>query len=126
MLFTRYHHYWRDADTVWHHVELPMIAGDRPKLFLNKEDNAYLVYNDSWSQGVFHAKGSLAIAAATADAKWKDWKVVHTEQGPFVNEMLGDVYRWKSEGVLSIMVQQSPNEVYQPTPLRVLDFHFQR
>jgi hypothetical protein len=36
--------------------------------------------------------------------------------------MLGDNYRWDKEGVLSVMVQQSPEKAHQPTPLRILDF----
>jgi len=118
----RYHHYWRDADAVWHDVELPQTAGNRPKLFMDKADNAYLVYNDSWSRGISSLDGNLIIAAATASSRWKDWKIIHTEKGPFAGEMLGDPYRWKSEGVLSIMVQESPNKAHEPTALRILDF----
>ena len=40
----RYHHYWRHGDAVWQHGDLPMVAGNRPKLFMDEEDNAYLVY----------------------------------------------------------------------------------
>lgn len=103
-----------------------MVAGDRPKVFMDKKDNAYLVYNGSWSRGVFHPRGNLTIAAATADSKWKDWKIIHTGKGPFLNEMLGDLYRWRKDGILSIMVQESPKEAHEPTPLRVLDFHVER
>jgi hypothetical protein len=73
---------------------------------------------------VFLLAGDLVIAAATANSKWTDWRVIHVERGPFVNEMLGDPYRWKQEGILSVMVQESPKEVHQPTPLRLLDFSF--
>jgi hypothetical protein len=118
----RYHHYWRDDDAVWHHVELPQAAGNRPKLFMDQEDNAYLVYCDAWSRGIFSLECKLIIAAATADSGWKDWRIIHTENGPFFNEMLGDVYRWKRQGVLSVMVQESPEEVYEPTALRIIDF----
>jgi hypothetical protein len=44
------------------------------------------------------------------------------EKGPFVNEMLGDVHRWEKEGVLSVMVQGSPEKTHEATPLRILDF----
>jgi hypothetical protein len=103
-------------------MELPMVAGSRPKLFMDKQDNAYLIYCDAWRRGIFSRKGALTIAAATADSRWKDWRIVHIEQGPFLNEMLGDVYRWKSQGVLSVMVQQSPDTFHEPTPLRIIDF----
>ena len=33
----RYHHYWRDGGAVWHHTELPMVAGNRPKVFWTKK-----------------------------------------------------------------------------------------
>lgn len=118
----RYHHYWRDDDATWHHVELPQVAGNRPKLFMDQADNAYLVYCDAWSRGIFSLEGKLIIAAATADSRWTDWRIIHTENGPFFNEMLGDTYRWKHQGVLSIMVQQSPKQVQEPTALRIIDF----
>ena len=113
----RYHHYWRDADSAWHHRELPWVPGNRPKVFVDKEDNAFLIYA---------ANGDLVIAAATAASKWTDWAVVHVEKGPFVNEMLGDPYRWRQEGILSVLVQESPENPHDPTPLRILDFGFSR
>ncbi len=109
----RYHHYWRDAGSVWHHRELPWVSGNRPKVFMDTEDNAFLIYA---------AHDDLVIAAATATSKWTDWAIVHVEKGPFVNEMLGDRYRWREEGILSIVVQESPTNPHDSTPLRVLDF----
>lgn len=128
----RYHHHYRDPDGTWHHVELPGIAGNRPKLFFDRHDNAFLVFNrwlpgdaDVDSRGVIRGKGELAIMAATAQARWADWRILHTERGPFVNEMIGDPYRWQAEGVLSLLVQQSPDKPHDPTPLRILDFKFE-
>jgi hypothetical protein len=127
----RYHHYWRDGDGQWHHRELPPVAGNRPKVFIDKSDNAYLIFGTrrrptKLADGHLHSAGDLAIAAATAGSGWEDWKVTHVEKGPFVNEMLGDNRRWVKEGVLSIMVQQSPEKPHQPTPLRILDFRFEQ
>ena len=68
--------------------------------------------------------GKLFIAAATAASQWKDWRVIHSEDGPFFNEMLGDLPRWKATGILSILVQESPAHAHQPTPLRLIDFSF--
>ena len=121
------HHYWRAGDGKWHHRELPPVAGNRPKVLMDKSDNAYIIFGTrrqpaKLADGHLHSAGDLAIAAATAASEWKDWKVVHVEKGPFVNEMLGDNYRWAKDGVLSIMVQQSPEKTHQPTPLRILDF----
>ena len=127
----RYHHYRREPDGSWHHVELPGVAGNRPKLFFDRRDNAYLVFNrwrpddsDVDGRGVIRGNGDLVIMAASAQAKWSDWRIIHTERGPFVNEMLGDPYRWLAEGVLSLLVQQSPAQPHDPTPLRILEFKF--
>jgi hypothetical protein len=45
-----------------------------------------------------------------------------TIKGGFGQAINGDVYRWKSKGVLSVMVQESPKEAHEPTALRVIDF----
>jgi hypothetical protein len=112
----RYHHYWREEQGSWQHWELPWVSGSRPKLFIDKKDNAYLIYEKD---------ENLEIAAATAKSGYTDWKVIHTETGPFVNEMLGDPYRWEQEGILSVMVQESPENPTDPTPLYVLDFQIE-
>ncbi|MBL7153075.1 MAG: BNR repeat-containing protein [Phycisphaerae bacterium] len=122
----RYHHYRRDKDGKWRHIELRGQAGNRPKLFIDKADNAYLIYSAKraaaqLADGHLHVQGDLTVAAATAASKWRDWRIVHVEKGPFVNEMLGDVYRWRKESVLSVMVQESPKKAHDPTALRILD-----
>ena len=116
----RYHHYWRDLEGRWHHGELPGRAGSRPKLFLDARDNAVLIFGSEDGPAA-----DLTIAVATAATGWTDWRIVHTEPGPFVNEMLGDRTRWAEEGVLSVMVQETPSTPHEPTPLRVLDFTFE-
>jgi hypothetical protein len=112
-----YHHYWRDTEGVWHHTELPGRAGNRPKLFFDRRDNAILIFGSDDGPA-----SDLVIAVASASSGWTDWSLVHTEPGPFVNEMLGDRVRWKDEGILSVLVQDTPSEPHAPTPLRVLDF----
>lgn len=126
----RYHHYWRDTDGVWHHREMPWLAGNRPKVFLDSDDNAYLIYgtrneSEKLADDVILLEGDLVIARASAKSKWTDWRVIHVERGPFLSDMLADRYRWQNENVLSVMVQDSPKEYHQPTPLRILDFKFQ-
>ena len=121
----RYHHYWRDASAVWHHIELPVVAGTRPKLFMDSENNAYLICSNAWTREIFSTKGDLMILAATSEVNWMDWKTLHVEKGPFVNEMLGDYYRWRRDKILSVMVQESPTEAHDATPLRILDFAFE-
>jgi hypothetical protein len=71
---------------------------------------------------LFLHSGDLVIAAASAISKWTDWKLIHTEKGPFVNEMLYDPYRWKTNGILSVMVQGAPEKAHDATSLRILDF----
>jgi hypothetical protein len=141
----RYHHYWRDKKGTWQHTELPWVAGNIPKLFMDKDDNAYLIYgatdNPDMPMKVHRIDHNCSIAAASAGSKWTDWKVVHVEEGHFFTDMLGDQYRWKKESVLSVIVQESPkqrrgpNYAYrkvvrsgdapqqgdEPTPLRILD-----
>jgi hypothetical protein len=108
----RYYHYYRKTDGTWETRVLPGVAGDRPKVFIDEADNAYLI---------FQKAGDLVIMGAKASTSWKDWDVMHTEKGPFINEMLGDYYRWKKSGILSVMVLESPKN-YEPTPLRIIDF----
>jgi hypothetical protein len=112
----RYHHYWRDEEGSWQHRELPWVSGSRPKLFIDERDNTYLLYEK---------EGNLEIASASSKAGYSDWRVVYVEQGPFVNEMLGDPQRWTQEGILSVMVQDSPENPSEPTPLRILDFQIE-
>ena len=125
----RYHHYWRSKNAEWKHTELPMVAGNRPKIFIDKSDNIFLIYGkpqafSKMAYGIYFKTGDLVIAAATAKSSWSDWQIIHTEIGPFGNEMLGDFYRWKSSSILSVMVQNAPKETSTPTPLRILDFSF--
>jgi hypothetical protein len=103
------------------------VAGNRPKLFSDKHDNAYLIFatrgeSSEVGDDIFFLEGDLVIAAATARSQWTDWKIVHVEHGPFLNEMLGDPCRWQQEGVLSVLVQETPQRPHEATPLRLLDF----
>ena len=123
----RYHHYWRARDGTWHHRRLPWIAGDRPKVFLDSRDNVFLIYAvrnemSGCVGGVSYREGDLVIAGATEESAWTDWTILHAEPGPFLREMLGDPYRWRREGVLSIMVQEQPERPHDATALRILDF----
>lgn len=109
----RYFHYFRSADGKWETRKLPGVAASRPKVLIDKEDNTYLI---------FQQQGKLVIMAATAASSWKDWKVIHTENGSFGNEMLADYYRWKSSGILSVLVQDKPKSGHEPSTLRIVDF----
>jgi hypothetical protein len=39
--------------------------------------------------------------------------------------MLGDVYRWKSGGILSVMIQDVPSGIQKSSELRLVDLSFQ-
>ncbi|WP_158837375.1 BNR repeat-containing protein [Polaribacter sp. L3A8] len=114
----RYHHYWRDTTGKWHHFEMNLKVGNRPKIFADTQDNLIMIYagNDN---------NNLVIATATAKNKWKDWSITHVVKGPFINDMLGDFYRWKNEGVLSIMVQDQPKRKRKKSTLKVVDLTFE-
>ena len=117
----RYHHYWRNPEGEWFHRELPGAVGNRPKLFMDSEDNAFMIYGT-----IRGYDGDLAIASAGAASLWTDWEIIHVEKGPFASEMLGDGIRWKKEGILSIMLQASPPRPHEPTPLRIMDFRIEK
>jgi hypothetical protein len=68
------------------------------------------------------APSDLVIAAATTKNNWQDWKIVVEEKGPFNNEMLADPTRWKTDRILSVMVQEEPKTVGNPSPLRIIDY----
>jgi hypothetical protein len=123
----RFNHYWRDTNGLWHHYEMPWVAGSRPKLFIRQNGDAFLIYQSvrnpiALGYGLYFIDGDLTICAASAQSNWTDWQIIYVEAGPFLNEMLGDPYRFMQQEVLSVMVQESPNQTSQSTPLRILDF----
>ncbi len=122
----RYHHYWRDGNGEWRHRVLPGVAGNRPKLFIDAEDNAVLIFGgwqkaEAGAADIYFNAGVLTVMAATAASEWGDWKEVYRQEGPYLNEMLGDKARWKAEGVLSVMAQDNPTTVGGASALRVID-----
>lgn len=122
----RYYHYWRDEQGVWTRNEMPGWVGSRPKLYIRENGDAYAIYQSRQSQnatntGIYFTDGNLTIQAATAAAQWTDWQIVHTETGPFLNEALADPVRFH-DGILSVVMQESPGTVGASTSLRVLDF----
>lgn len=123
----RYFHYWRDAHGTWHRNRLPGNVGSRPKLFIRSNGDAFLIYQsrrtlDLYDTGIYFTNGDLTIQAATAAKQWTDWKIIHTEPGFFLNEMLGDYYRFNQDGILSVIVQETPGSIGGYSKLRVLDF----
>ncbi|SNR71219.1 BNR repeat-containing family member [Lutibacter agarilyticus] len=122
----RYFHYWRDKSGKWNSLQLPMAVGNRPKIFTDKNDNLILIYCGTTNTKIKGRSGNddgedLIIAVATAKNNWKDWHIAHSVKGPFMNDMLADIYRWKNEGVLSVMLQEEPSALRKPSALRVVD-----
>lgn len=125
----RYFHYWRGKNGVWHQTEIPLIAGTRPKIFIDKNDRIFLAFTSRFKAGKeqlgkFLEPGELVIASASKEKKYKNWQITFTQKGPFGNEVLGDHYRWKEEGILSIMLQYAPERKHQPSALKVVDIAF--
>lgn len=124
----RYYHYWRDSRGNWHHFEMNLKVGNRPKVFADKHDNLVMIYAGNTKGGVKNYnqnKRNLIIATATSKNKWKDWRIAHVVKGPFINDMLGDFYRWKNDEVLSIMVQDVPSRKRKQSALKVIDLTFE-
>lgn len=122
----RYYHYWRDVQGNWYRNELPDYVGSRPKLFIRSNGDAFVIYQsrqsvDLYSTDIYFLDGDLTIQAATAAGSWTDWQVIYVEPGEFLSEALADPYRFE-DGVLSVMMQESPASEGQSTALRVLDY----
>jgi hypothetical protein len=121
-----YYHYWRNEFGKWIHNRIPGRVGNRPKLLLDKKNNVYLIYGENiepqeWEQSLYFKNAKLVIMGASSSANWRDWKLIHVEEGPFLNEMLFDFERWTRDGILSIIVQETAVNTNKST-LRVIDF----
>lgn len=129
----RYYHYRRNAQGLWTRSELEFDTGDvssyvgsRPKLFLRENGDAFVIYQ-AWQSvslndtDIYILEGDLVIQAATAANQWNDWQIIYVQPGDFLGEALADPYRFE-DGILSVMMQESPAYAGQSTPLRVLDF----
>ena len=130
----RYYHYWRDAQTgTWTRNELLFNSGNvdsyvgtRPRIFVRDNGDAYAIYQSFQgiglsSEEIYIQYGNLVIQAATAANNWNDWQIIYTQAGPFVNEALVDPSRFE-DGILSVMMQDSPDYNYEWTPIRLLEF----
>lgn len=124
----RYHHYWRDTDGVWHHNELPWVSGNRARVHVADNGDAFLIYGacqDPVALGndIYFAKGTLTIAAATEASGWSDWQIIYEDNSNYyLNEMLTDPVRFEEDNIISVMVQQSPSYSGEPTPLKIIEF----
>ena len=58
---------------------------------------------------------------ATASSRWKDWKVVYRETGPFIGQPQIDHYA--EAGLLLVYIQEEPKDAKgTASPLRVITF----
>ena len=106
-------HHWRDAEGVWHTMELPYYnnSAGRSKLLFSADDTAYLVLPDA------------RIAAATAASNWKDWQIVFSDPDVHnIAELIVDRTRLESTGILSVAYQEDSQAKNAPSPFRVADF----
>ena len=130
----RYYHYWRNAQTgIWTRNQLHFdtanissYVGTRPRIFVGDNGDAYAIYQ-AWqnasltSTDIYVKSGDLVVQAATAAADWNDWRIIQTVTGPFVNEALVDPVRFNN-GVMSVMMQDSPGYNYEWTDIRLFEF----
>lgn len=117
-----HYHYWRDDEGKWHQNEVsaPVAGGadaerNRGKILATSNNNLIALYN---------AEATIVLWHATAKNQYRDWKVIHKEQGPWNGEPLPDLSRWREQGVLSVYMQKDPAKPNQPTDLHVIDFSF--
>jgi hypothetical protein len=115
---SRYHHFWQTADGNWHKQELPFsLSTDqwtiRPQLAFDKNDRLFLVYNHN---------DNIAIAAATREGYFTDWKLIKERSGNFTGEARVDIIRLRNEPTLSIYMHERPENAHEGTPLHVIDF----
>jgi hypothetical protein len=116
-----YFHYWRDTDGTWRQNEIfsPVGGGEdkqrnRPKILSTADNDLIAMFNN---------KARIVLVSATAENQYRDWKVIHAEEGPWDGEPLPDLSRWREEGVLSIYMQMADlTKNGEPSDLYVLDF----
>ncbi len=123
----RYHHYMRQSDGKWAHLELPGVAGGRGWLGFDARDTAYFVHLDrptpvsTLDKDEIYFTASMSVHVATAKANYRDWHVAYREAGPFLSEFRPDTARLKSEGVLSIYAQRAAAKGVFSSALSVID-----
>jgi len=117
-----YYHYWRDETGLWRQNKIfsPVGGGEdeqrnRPKILSTSDNDLIAMFNN---------KERIVLVSATAENQYRDWSVIHVEEGPWDGEPLPDLNRWREEGVLSIYMQKNPSKNGEPTDLYVVDFSF--
>ena len=117
-----YDHAWRDQNGTWHESRIPAVVGSRPKLAFDHNDSAYAIFTNGPTPGIRGIDRQLVVATASKASNWTDWKVAFTLPGPVIGEPLLDQSLMQSDGILSVLLQDSPTQERQTTPIRVVDF----
>lgn len=115
-----YYHYWRDGKGKWHQSEVFFPIGSGPDSERNRAKLLATPAHDLIA--MFNNKARIVLMSATAEKQYKDWKIIHKEEGPWNGEPLPDLTRWREEGILSIYMQKDPSKDGEPTDLYVIDF----
>jgi hypothetical protein len=105
-------HLFRDTSGSWRKVEIPVALGamGRSQIVLDRADNAYVVLPYG------------RIVTASRASGYTDWTLRFDGAGlNAFGEVVVDRARVNSEGVLSIMYQQTSSGS-TPSPIRVIDF----
>ncbi|MHB8900784.1 MAG: BNR repeat-containing protein, partial [Thermoguttaceae bacterium] len=106
----RFYHYRREPNGQWLSEALPFF-GRKPRLVVDDAGNALLVFTKGTNLD-YHGQdngGKLHVAAATAKARWTDWRIVYSSERDYVGEPRVDLLRWRAEQVLSVYAQQKPD-----------------
>lgn len=127
---TAYYHYFRDPLTGrWSQRRIPpeiAPVGCRPTLGYDADGNlyaAYLTYTDRSEIFPGYRGGYLAIATASKESSYTDWRVVHTSTTKFNGEPLLDQTRLEQDNILSVFIQEDSTVTSAVgSPLHVLDF----
>ncbi|GAA5484288.1 BNR-4 repeat-containing protein [Haloferula sargassicola] len=131
-LGTAYYHYFLEPGTgKWQQRRIPpdrFPVGSRPAIGYDPAGNVYAAFvSYDVSTDVFpgYASGRLAIARASKESRYSDWKVLQTVEVPnaFTGEPLIDQPRLVHDRILSVYLQEnSAASSSGATPLHVYEF----
>ncbi len=106
-----YKHHYRNALGVWKVSMLPF-QGARPKMLSDAQGNLFLLY-------IF--QGKLHIITASPADDYVKWSLIFQETIPAASFIM-DTHRLYNHGEISILTQQAPAVLGDPTPIYVVDF----
>jgi hypothetical protein len=119
-----YFHYVRIAPGRWERREAHPRVGARPRIALDRHDNAYAVFiRETMRDRRFPPAQTptLVVCRATAASGWTDWSPWFEIDEPFMGDPAVDAVRLLEQGVLSIVAQIRGDEAGNPSPLKVIE-----